>query len=285
MDTAEAAGQPAVVWDEAQCNAALAHVERLQGQLDNLRLAIPRIIEPFSSEQATSTDVFKGFKQALIGSQNDLKSFRVQWHTPEYQSILVHARKSYSANPDLSASAQVPRYGWIQSEIAEKKALAGNLSGLEEPQEIATGLGKEDIALILDEFCNTYPDIRVGMKDDNHEIMIKFEVDDLRLKFRVTIDTQANGGRHNLNAECLGTNKLFPVMTRCISTRPYANDLKYLLDMIAAYKTVKSTTCAKCSRLNDGSALIPVARRSKQNKESGGNTETVWEAFHESCLG
>jgi hypothetical protein len=54
--------------------------------------------------------------------------------------------------------------------------------------------------------------------------------------------------------------------------------------MIAAYKTVKGTSCAKCERLLDDRAMAPIARRSKQLATANGTTEIVWEALHESCL-
>jgi len=54
--------------------------------------------------------------------------------------------------------------------------------------------------------------------------------------------------------------------------------------MITAYKTVKGTSCAKCGRLLDDLALTPTGRRSKRIAATKETTETVWEAFHESCL-
>jgi len=54
--------------------------------------------------------------------------------------------------------------------------------------------------------------------------------------------------------------------------------------MIAAYKTVKGTSCAKCGKLLDDSALTPTARRSKQVAGTTDALETIWEAFHEGCI-
>jgi hypothetical protein len=55
--------------------------------------------------------------------------------------------------------------------------------------------------------------------------------------------------------------------------------------MIASYKTVKKTVCAKCNKLLDDSSYYqPTARRSKQVAAEDGTTVTVWEAFHDSCL-
>ena len=54
--------------------------------------------------------------------------------------------------------------------------------------------------------------------------------------------------------------------------------------MIAAYKTVKGTCCAKCSKMIDRAALTPTARRSRQVTGVKEAPEIVWEAFHELCL-
>jgi hypothetical protein len=103
------------------------------------------------------------------------------------------------------------------------------------------------------------------------------------LKFRLGIEREANG-RHKLSAECLGTTEPFLAITRCVASRSNADDLKYLLDMIAAYKTVKGTSCAKCGKLLDKSALTPTARRSKQVATVNENPDTVWMALHEACV-
>jgi hypothetical protein len=55
--------------------------------------------------------------------------------------------------------------------------------------------------------------------------------------------------------------------------------------MIAAYKTVKGTTCDNCGKMLDNAMLTPTARRSKVVAVANETFETVWQALHESCLG
>ncbi|KAF2241601.1 hypothetical protein BU26DRAFT_174172 [Trematosphaeria pertusa] len=272
-------------WDEAQCIAALAQLERLKTQLDDLRLAIPRVVEPFYSPPTPA--MFRAFKQGVIGSQNEIKSFRNQWHDQDTQAIFDHARKSMGQNPDLSASAQVQQYGWIEKESREKEAALLRKDGAQEAEEAQVALTQEDISRILDDFHKTYPNLNLTTENGNHNIMIQFVSTSAsaasRLRFRVIIEQKANG-QHKLNAECLGTADPSPAITRCIASRPQANDLKYLLDMIAAYKTVKGTSCAKCKKMFDNEMIAPAARRSKQVTDANETSETVWEAFHEGCL-
>jgi hypothetical protein len=55
-------------------------------------------------------------------------------------------------------------------------------------------------------------------------------------------------------------------------------------NMIAAYKTVKGTTCAKCGKFYDVESMRPTARRYKKSDGSDEGAAPVWEALHESCL-
>lgn len=56
--------------------------------------------------------------------------------------------------------------------------------------------------------------------------------------------------------------------------------------MVAAYKTVKGTSCAKCGKLLDQAALVPTGRRQKLFATTiDASGETGWEAIHENCLG
>ena len=58
----------------------------------------------------------------------------------------------------------------------------------------------------------------------------------------------------------------------------------FLKDMIASYKTVKSTMCAKCGKSYDAESSRPLARRRKKIDRADENASVVWEALHESCL-
>ncbi|KAF2191022.1 hypothetical protein K469DRAFT_558517 [Zopfia rhizophila CBS 207.26] len=276
--------QAASGWDEAQCKAALAQLEALQQDLDNIRFTIPRMVHPFNSNLSSPAALFQAFKQATVGSQNDIKSFRVKWQSSEIQSIFDRARESQTTNSDLTASAQVPKYGWLESELAEKAAGKTMKAKTAKMENSNVELTNEYVAQLVDDFKKKNPKSNISIDDNNQVLNISLRAGALVLRFRVVIQREANGW-HKLDATCLGKMKLFPAITNCISSRPRANDLKYLLDMIAAYKDTRQAICAKCSRLLDNSALTPAARRSKQVGNANENAQTVWEAFHEGCLG
>ncbi|KAF2019585.1 hypothetical protein BU24DRAFT_122744 [Aaosphaeria arxii CBS 175.79] len=284
MASSTASQQPAQVWDESQCVAALAQLERLQAQIDDLRLTIPRVVAPLSPQITKRPELFAAFKKAAVGSQSNIKAFRTTWQSQETQALFEHTKASLEANSDLTPGAQLPRYGWEQKEIRDRDAEARRRDGAKDGEDKAVvSMSKEERERILQEFRAANGQLKVFSKDDDRDILIHFISGGLKYRFHVVVNSETNGGEH-LDAECLGNGEPFVSITRCVSLRPHANELKPLLDMIAAYKNVQSNSCAKCGKLLDKSALVPTARRSKQPEEANEKQETVWEALHESCL-
>lgn len=180
----------------------------------------------------------------MIGSQNNIKDFRAQWQSQEIQSILDHTKESLNANSDLSAGAELPRYGWTHDEVAEKENAPRMKHRIKKGGEHPSSIGKEEIARILEDFQKANPQLKVVTKGDNRDLMVRqsargsasmltfrqieFVIASLKLKFHIVIEQEANG-RDKLNAECLGTAKPFTTINRCVASRPRANDLNYLL--------------------------------------------------------
>ncbi|KAF2660531.1 hypothetical protein K491DRAFT_589145 [Lophiostoma macrostomum CBS 122681] len=283
MALSDAPAAPGAGWDESQCKAGLAQLEGLQEQLDDLRLTIHRVVQPLSAPLTNNPALFEVYKNAVVGSQNNIKSFRTHWKSPDVQNILEHSNNSFAANTDLSPSAQVPRYGWKQNQVTELEPSGRNKDDAQISDDTLGNLDKDEIGRLLDAFQKSNPAIQIATKDDNRDLMIQFVTNSMKLKFHVTISPDANA-KGKLTAECLGTTKPFTSISNCVVSRSRPNDLKYLLDMIAAYKTVKGTTCAKCSKMLDQSVQMPTARRSKQVTADDGSQQVKWEPFHEGCI-
>jgi hypothetical protein len=137
-------------------------------QINHLRLAIPRVIESFSSPPNAGT--YKLYAQGVLGSQNDIKALQEQWRNPETQNIFEHTKKSLSANADLSASASIPSHGWTEREKKERESKKSN--GSESTDEGSTFLSDEEIALVVADFQKTYPNIKLDLQDENHTISV-----------------------------------------------------------------------------------------------------------------
>ncbi|KAF2205003.1 hypothetical protein GQ43DRAFT_363352 [Delitschia confertaspora ATCC 74209] len=249
-------------------------------QLEETRLAIPRVLQTLHTSHSNPVAFYKDFKQAAVGATNDLKAFRSQWQSQETQSIFEHARGSLASNADLSSSPEIPKWGWIEASLHDKE-LPGKPSK-DDLDDSNYSLTSDAISETVAKFTEENNKLSVRFYG-NQRIKIKLKAGFQRHHFLVTVDEDANG-RRKLRAECLGNSTKQMAVTRSLASRPRANDLRYLLDMIAAY-TNMNQVCAKCSRRVDGSAMTPPARRSRQVDDPNGNPMTVWENFHEDCLG
>lgn len=138
-------------------------------QIDDLRLAIPRIIEPL--HQPPNPTTFKLYSQGVIGSQNGIKSLNDTWKAPDMQGTLAHVKKSYEANPDLSASTSVPSNGWIERESRERETRKG-IAQHRVAEDNGDGLDGETISRITLEVQETQPNVKFETSDENRSITV-----------------------------------------------------------------------------------------------------------------
>jgi hypothetical protein len=139
-------------------------------QIDDLRLAIPRIIEPF--QQPPSSGMFKEYAQGVRGSQNGIKTLHEQWRSAGITNTFEHTRKSLAANADLSASRSIPRHGWTERE--RKGRGTHKTSQSESNEESNTTLTDDDIARIITDFQKSHPNIKLEYQDEKHTISVRW---------------------------------------------------------------------------------------------------------------
>jgi hypothetical protein len=111
------------------------------------------------------------YSQGVVGSQNGIKALNDTWRTSDVQEMLVHARNSLEANSDLSTSASVPSYGWIERERREREAHKGNGEHIAAEDQSDT-LNDEDISRITVHFRKAHPSIKLDVQDDNCSITV-----------------------------------------------------------------------------------------------------------------
>jgi hypothetical protein len=146
----------------------LTHLKADIPQIDDLRLAIPRIIEPFHRPANPTT--YKLYSQGVLGSQNGLNSLKEQWRQPEMQSVFEHVQKSFAANADLSDCVSLPSHGWIERERKAKESTKSK--GNESVDDPGVTLSDEDISRIVVEFRKTHPNLKLDTQDDNRSISV-----------------------------------------------------------------------------------------------------------------
>lgn len=138
-------------------------------QIDDLRLAIPRIIEPVHRPLNAST--FKLYSQGVIGSQNGIKALGDRWKNKDMQAIFSHVEKSFSANSDLSARTSVPAYGWVDKQRKAQESQKGER--VERPEEVVATLTDDEFSRIITEFHNTYPNIKLKTQEGSRAITVR----------------------------------------------------------------------------------------------------------------
>jgi hypothetical protein len=134
-----------------------------------MRSSVTQVVGPFTLPPSPET--YKLYAQGIMGVQNDIRSLNEHWKNSEIQEVFDHTRKSFSANTDLSASASIPAYGWIEREEKERKSKKSNRS--ENTDEISTVLNDEDISRIIAGFRMTYPNIKLDLQDENRTISVR----------------------------------------------------------------------------------------------------------------
>lgn len=126
--SAEDNSQNSEAWSTAQLESALAHLERLQDQINHLRSAIPGLVKPLHSRKRSysaindsngDTDgarmkasVFLGVKDAAERTAEDLRALGESWRAEETRKIFERARESEGRDEDLGRSVEVARWGW-----------------------------------------------------------------------------------------------------------------------------------------------------------------------------
>jgi hypothetical protein len=88
------------------------------------------------------------------------------------QNLLEHSSNSFTANSDLSAGAQVPRYGWKQSHVANQEPSSRKKNDGKASNDVSGSLDKDEIGRILDDFRKANPPIKVATKDNNQDLMV-----------------------------------------------------------------------------------------------------------------
>ncbi|KAM3421641.1 hypothetical protein BST61_g2026 [Cercospora zeina] len=101
-------------WDAKQYDEALAHLERLQEQIDAMRRTIPSIVGPMAKPAKDKAQLFVQIKSAAVRAVDDVQALRNNWSSEQTQSILKKFQESLEKDSDLSKAVAVPRYGWIQ---------------------------------------------------------------------------------------------------------------------------------------------------------------------------
>ncbi|TKA26141.1 hypothetical protein B0A50_04638 [Salinomyces thailandicus] len=99
----------------ADYEQALAHLEKLQEQLDTLRSAIPSHVTPLLRPGTSKSQMFAEVKKAALQSRAAMKAFRDDWSSEQTQQLLARSRESLQRDGDCGRAGEVARYGWART--------------------------------------------------------------------------------------------------------------------------------------------------------------------------
>jgi len=136
-------------------------------------------------------------------------------------------------------------YGWRVNQASKEEHARQESQDTSKMDDSSPGLSLDDISQTVASFTREHPELQVDVQDSNHifEVwyalynnkgafahasQIPLQIGYFKATLRIAAEKLADG-RYRINAECLGNTNISASITRCISLRPNANDLKYLL--------------------------------------------------------
>jgi len=132
-------------------------------------MTIPRVLTPFYSPPTPA--LYREFKDGLLASQVEIKSFRNKFQGQETQGIIDHARRRVKADGDMSKSGEVQQYGWIErKERRGENAKKG--PGIDVAAHVEPALTDEEIGKIVGEWRARNERVGVVEKDGGRDLLV-----------------------------------------------------------------------------------------------------------------
>ncbi|KAE9979139.1 hypothetical protein EG328_001080 [Venturia inaequalis] len=273
---------PPIDWNEQTMISSLARLETIQEQLDSLRQTMPLLVRSLTRSHRTPEDLFKDFRNVTVQTQKKLISVKATWESKETKGIFerVKARGLENVVVDVEDIKKVPVYGWIE-EVEGRR----NKRKFEDEDD---QFGEERVRKLVEDYKARHEGIEAECEDDTIKISYK-AAGNIPLTFSVTKKLKGTHSSYEVQGPTCpdtasSTYKLFDAIDRCLENRPKPNDLEQTLEMIAAYKDLRTTKCDVCKDLLGKGGLTPAARRSKPVKGPDGVEALKWVSIHEGCL-
>ena len=130
-------------------------------------------MEVLTSQSFSGAAMFNTYKKNVVESQKGINSLRSQWHSQEFRSIFEHTTQSLSKDDDLTPSAKIERWGWVDNQIKEKEAAKRKSDGVQKPEDMFINLTNEDVTREIQEFQTAHSNVKILTKDDNQDLLVR----------------------------------------------------------------------------------------------------------------
>ncbi|PYH47184.1 RNA polymerase II mediator complex subunit MED27 domain-containing protein [Aspergillus saccharolyticus JOP 1030-1] len=295
-------------WDtEMQLVSSLAKLQRLEGMIHQLRTLLPgRLLEPLKSTVnpgmatgqvgvSSPRALFEQLKQCVQSGVSEVADFQTLWRSSEMKAVWDRVDTQIQNN---GGQLLQPRGVWeedydvlLEGLVKEEQAKQAERRSAEEESErskiqateggwraIAEGFAQRNVPGVRVQVSNMNTAsvlvalVKAGMILNVHTVegLESHGIPDWR------ITSKASPGQP--------VSKLEGAVLQCLNSRPRQWDLLYLLDMISSYANIKQTPCMKCNKMTDNAAQLPAVRKPKTVPSVDGQSTTVWEAYHPSCV-
>ncbi|KAJ5543178.1 Mediator complex subunit Med27 [Penicillium sp. DV-2018c] len=293
---------------EFQLVSSLAKLQELEKKIHELRTFMPHgLLEPLvpiaNPEKATLDNPIAETPRILRDSLDetararvaDVQQFQSLWRDPEMQSVWSHveSRIKESNGSLLQPTGKWERdYDVLLRELAQKeKSNADERLQEEEHDERVKAQSTEgEWRNVLERFVQrNVPGVRVIQGQDETSLAVALVRAGVVFQVKgIAAGTGSSASEWEVSSKVAGrpSTKLETAMLGCLESRPRKWDLAFLLDLISSYADIKHTKCAKCGRLTNDGAQLPVLRRPQTNKQSAEGTPRIYtfDALHSGCI-
>jgi len=114
-------------WSEEQYIHALAHLETLQNQLEELRPTLLSIVHSLTSPYPDPQTMYKSVREAILGGSRALDVFRKTYESQKTKEVMLRGRGSWAGSMDVTAAANEPTWGWREKSEALKSKESNEL--------------------------------------------------------------------------------------------------------------------------------------------------------------
>jgi hypothetical protein len=244
-------------WRSADYISTLAHIEELQRQLHQVRLA-PREVAFCLADTKESPEVtLQRYKESSEEAGKRIKELKENWMNEESARIFVKVKeieqklKSQSVGePRLEIDAgAVPPYGWVEKKAAEEKGglteegmVKQEEGDVEEHDTAGDGSGTEDEQMVVDSLKPEFSSLDWETPATKEVLLAKLRCKGGILSVRITHGTsQSRSAKSTYQVQVLGggSPRELRELSECINARIPKGNLRHLMVSLICPQTLK----------------------------------------------
>ncbi|KAI9846784.1 MAG: hypothetical protein M1837_003633 [Sclerophora amabilis] len=276
-------------WTIENLEDASEQLKRMHIQLRELRVTIPKLIQPLTTLYRSPEELFIDFSLSATVAAKDVKAYSQYMTSAASRSVLEYASASRKNNQTGIRPWVVTEHPhWLEWEEKDNgsdgKTTELGGENASDVDDSTLGMGDSDaVEQAVLGFKEAHPKFDINFNKMEKSINCVLQVPTLHLRIQ---EGTSSLGKSILQVTCKGTTHLAAAIERSIAARRKPlDDLKSLLDLIAAYTDIKSRRCIKCEKLLNGSPpQLPAIRQRIASKSSEGKELDMWDALHEGCV-